>query len=58
MKKIVDDWLMIIVGAWLGLLQWCNRNAPHETFSMVLIGGFLLLCFLSEWSKPSSKVSE
>lgn len=52
MKKLVDDCLMLLVGAWLGLLQYCNRNASQETFSMVMIGGFLLLCFLSEWSKP------
>ena len=52
MKKLVDHCLVLIVGAWLGLLQYCSRNASHDTFSMVLISGFLLLCFLSDWSKP------
>ncbi len=55
MKKFFDDWLVVFVGLWLASLWWCNRNASHETFSVVLIAGFLLLCFLSECSKPEAK---
>lgn len=54
-KEFIEDWLVAIVGVWLASLWWCNRNASHDTFSVVLLGGFLLLCFLSEWSKPEAK---